>query len=389
MKHAFFILLVILACPAQAELLVKKQRFELENFVTFGGKTIPHIAVGWESYGALNADKSNTILITHYFTGTSHAAGKYHPDDPQPGYWDAIIGPGKAIDTNKYFVVSVDTLVNLNVGDPNVITTGPASIDPRTNKPYGLTFPVVTIRDFVNVQKALLESLDIRQLHAVAGPSMGSMQAIDWASTYPDWVSRMISVIGTAQADAWTVPTLEQWAMPIRLDVNWKQGNYYSTRPPTEGLTASLMLLTQVALHPEFFINVGQSIGFSPLEPQPLQDINQQHSIVNWLRTRAQARASLMDANHMLYLVRANQLFIAGHNNNLKNGLDNIKAKTLFIAADKDLLLMPYLAKQAHMGMLSQGNQSEWQSLSGSAGHLEGVINLAEKADQIKAFLAK
>lgn len=391
MKQFLFVVLVLMVWSAQADMLVKKQRFELDNFVTFGGHSIPKVQVGWESYGQLNADKSNAVLVTHYFTGSSHAAGKYHHDDPQPGYWDAIIGPGKAIDTNKFFVVSVDTLVNLNVGDPNVITTGPASIDPRTKKPYGLSFPVVTIRDFVNVQKALLESLGIRKLYAVAGPSMGSMQAIDWASAYPDWVPRMISVIGSAQADAWTVPMLEQWATPIRLDPYWKNGDYYSSQPPTAGLTASLMYLTQVALHPEFFINLGKTdaINFAALEPAPLQDINKHHSIINWLRNRAQSRASKMDANHMLYLVRANQLFIAGHGNDLRSGLKNIRAKTLFIAANKDLLLMPYLAKQAHLGAVSNGNQSEWLSLNGPAGHLEGVINIAEKSAQIKAFLAK
>lgn len=390
MKWIVLFTTLLLAASSQADLLVEKQRFEIKDFVTFGGQTIPQVAIGWESYGQLNKEKSNTILITHYFTGSSHAAGKYHPDDPQVGYWDALIGPGKAIDTNKYFVVSVDTLANLNVGDPNVITTGPASIDPRTNKPYGLTFPVVTIRDFVNVQKAVLTSLGIQKLHAVIGPSMGSMQAIDWAAAYPDWVPRMISVIGSAQADPWTVSMLEQWAIPIRLDAKWQGGNYKPSNPPMEGLTASLMFITQIALHPEYFINIGHSdaVNFSPLESAPLQDIQQSHSIVNWLRQRARSRAEKMDANHLLYLVRANQLFIAGHGNDLTSGLSNLSAKTLFIPADKDLLLMPYLAKQAHMTLISQGKSSDWQTLKGAAGHLEGVININQKAAQIATFLA-
>ncbi|MBU2280493.1 MAG: homoserine acetyltransferase, partial [Gammaproteobacteria bacterium] len=137
-------------------LIVKKQAFEINNFQTQNQQTIAKVRVGWEAYGTLNADKSNVILITHYFSGTSHAAGKYQQDDAAPGYWDSIIGPGKVIDTNKFYVISSDTLVNANVKDPHVITTGPATINPATNKPYGLTFPVVTIRDFVEVQRALL-----------------------------------------------------------------------------------------------------------------------------------------------------------------------------------------------------------------------------------------
>src|ERR671926_1965057 len=109
--------------------LVEKRVFTQERFTTLGGATLKQVRVGWESYGTLNADKSNAILVTHYFSGTSHAAGRYAASDPLPGYWDAIIGPGKAIDTTNYFVISSDTLVNMNVKDPTVVTTGPASID--------------------------------------------------------------------------------------------------------------------------------------------------------------------------------------------------------------------------------------------------------------------
>ncbi len=152
------------------ELIVEKKVFELPSFTTQSGRTLKQVRVGWESYGTLNADKSNAILICHFFSGNSHAAGKYDAKDPQPGYWDAIIGPGKAIDTNRYFVIASDTLVNLNTGDPKTTTTGPASTNPDTGKPYGLDFPVVTVRDFVEVQKALVESLGIKKLALVAGP---------------------------------------------------------------------------------------------------------------------------------------------------------------------------------------------------------------------------
>lgn len=374
------------AAPS-SPLVVKKQVFEMPLFKTFGGQHIKDVKVGWEAYGTLNEDKSNVILITHYFSGSSHAAGKYNPDDAATGYWDSIIGPGKAIDTDRFYVVSVDTLANLNAYDPNVITTGPASINPDTGKPYGLDFPVVTIRDFVNVQKALLESLGISKLYAVIGPSMGSMQAIDWASAYPDWVERMVSVIGAGQSDAWTTSALEHWANPIKLDSKWNDGAYTVNNRPIEGLVASLMLITQHALTPTFFNEQGSNLGFKNIEPAPLDDIRQSHSIVRWLRERAETRAESMDANHLLYLVRACQLFVAGHDNNLKRSLASIKAKTLFIPAETDLLLMPYLSQNAHQELLSKNKNSTLLTLNGKLGHLEGVSNISAQAKAIRLFL--
>jgi homoserine O-acetyltransferase/O-succinyltransferase len=129
--------------------LVEKKVFELPSYTTVGGQTIGPVRIGWESYGTLNAAKDNAILIAHYFSGNSHAAGKYALEDKAAGYWDAIVGSGKAVDTDKWFVISSDTLVNLNPNDPKVVTTGPATVDPKTGKPYGLSFPLVTIRDFV------------------------------------------------------------------------------------------------------------------------------------------------------------------------------------------------------------------------------------------------
>src|SRR5262249_24881876 len=167
------------AFAQSGDLIVEKKTFELPSYTTLAGATIKQVKIGWESAGTPNADKSNAILVPHFFSGTSHAFGKYAARDAAAGYWDAIIGPGKPIDTNKYFVISSDTLVNLNANAPNVTTTGPASINPDTGKPYGMSFPVVSIKDFVNVQKALIDSLGIRKLRAVVGASMGGLQTYE------------------------------------------------------------------------------------------------------------------------------------------------------------------------------------------------------------------
>lgn len=368
--------------------LVKKQVFSLPSLTLFNGATITNVNVGWEAYGTLNEDKSNVVLITHYFSGSSHAAGRYTPEGPV-GYWDALIGPGKAIDTSVYYVISVDTLVNLNAYSDTVTTTGPATVNPDTGKPWGLDFPVVTIRDFVNVQKSLLESLGISKLHAVVGASMGSMQAIDWASAYPEWVPRMISVIGTGETDAWTTAALEQWATPIKVDSRWNNGDYSIDEQPMNGLVGSLMLITQHALTPEFFNQQGKTLGYQQLEDAPMHDIRQNHSIVNWLRSRAESRAQQMDANHLLYLVRACQLFVAGHKGSLEQGLSSVKAKTLFVPASTDLLLMPYLAQNAHDILNQNGVSSQYQALDGELGHLEGVLDISEQANLISEFLSQ
>ena len=342
--------------------------------------------VGWESYGTLNQDKSNVVLITHYFSGNSHAAGRYSPDDPEPGYWDAIIGPGKAIDTNTYFVIAVDSLVNAGVHIPHVVTTGPSSVNPDTGKPYGLDFPVVTIRDFVNVQKLLLESLGIERLHAVIGASMGSIQALEWAVAYPEWVERMVSVIGMGESNAWTTLALEQWALPIRLDPAWKNGRYAQDAPPIDGLTHSLMLITQQALFTDSVARLNPE--HHPLQSGPLMDIRQRHSVVNWLEQRARERASVVDANHMLYLIRACQLFIAGHGTSLEQGLAKVKAKSLFLPATTDLLLLPAFARKTHEALLAQSKRSDYAEIEGEFGHLDGVYTIQQHAETLSGFLS-
>lgn len=378
----------LLAWPAHSELLVKKQRFDLASFTTQSGVTLP-VSVGWEAYGTLNQDKSNVVLVTHYFSGTSHAAGKYAATDAQAGYWDAIIGPGKAIDTNKYFVISSDTLVNLNVKDPQVITTGPASINPKTGKPYGLDFPVVTITDFVEVQKALLDSLGIQKLHAVIGPSMGSFQALEWASRYPEKVERVAAVIGTGYMDAWTAVRLERWAYPIKADPHWQQGNYYDKpQQPKAGLAVALAYVTQDALHPS---------GFNQKYPDLTQDVGAHHDIRQsftvWdqLLAAATNRSQLMDANSLLYLVRASQLWRAGMGEHWQASLQRIRAKTLILPAAGDGLLTPAMAAQTAAIIQASNPQVTQQSIAlpatGSMGHLDGLLHIQDAAPAIKAWL--
>lgn len=368
-------------------MLVEKKHFKLQGFSTFNGHELPEVNIGWESWGELNANKDNAILITHYFSGNSHAAGRYQQEDSLPGYWDDLIGPGKAIDTNRYFVISSDTLVNQEPFNPQVITTGPASINPATGRHWGLDFPVVTIRDFVCVQRALLTSLGISRLHAVVGPSMGSLQALEWAVAFPDQVERMISVIGMGEADAWTCLGLQQWALPILNDPRWCDGDYYHREPPLAGVQQTLMQISLSAMSPEIINPTFHR--HHALEAEPLQDIRAQHRVTQRFMQDCLEKARLADANHLLYLIRANQLFLAGHGKTLSEGLQQVQARCLFLPSKGDLLLRPGLARRVHDTLQSLGKSSHYAEINGVWGHLDGIYSLHTQHDLIQQHLEK
>ncbi len=361
------------------DLIVEKKTFEMPSYTTVGGQTIKNVKIGWQSAGTLNADKSNAILITHFFSGTSHAFGKYKADEKAAGYWDAIIGPGKAIDTNKYYVISSDTLVNLSPKAP-VVTTGPASINPDTGKPYGMSFPLVTMRDFVNVQKALIESLGIKKLKAVAGASMGGLQVYEWAAGYPEMVEKIIPVIAAAEPGAYLTGWLNVWAAPIMIDPKWNGGDYYGKEAPNDGLAAALKIVT---LHANQWQWAEKAFGLAPAEDgkSPASAMNAKFKIEAVLDAAGKARAAASDANHFLYLVKANQTYAAD--------ISKIKAPTLMIYAPSDLVFTAEIVEQGAKKIAANGTPVQTVKLEGPNGHLLGVVAVSQAKDQIAAFLEK
>ena len=383
LARAFAIVLTLLpgvTLAQSSDLIVEKKTFELPSYTTVAGATIKSVKIGWESAGTLNADKSNAILITHYFSGTSHAFGKYAPSDATAGYWDAIIGPGKAIDTRKYFVLSSDTLVNLNVNAPNVVTTGPASINPDTGKPYGMSFPVVSFKDFVNVQKALVDSLGIRRLRAVVGASGGGFQAYEWAASYPNMVERIVPVISTPRADPYLIGWLDAWAQPIRLDPKWNGGDYYDKEPPLEGLKGALKLVTLHAFQSEW---AAKTFGSEPAEAgkDPGKAMDNHFKIESGLETVAATRAKTADANHFLYMVRTNQLASADP--------AKIKMPVLLLYSPTDLVFQEQQVAAAAGELAAAGSTVETGKLIGPYGHNNGVFAISQATDQIRAFIDK
>jgi homoserine O-acetyltransferase len=368
------------------EPLVEKQSFTIESFATQSGETVPDMTLGWEAYGTLNETKDNAILITHYFSGNSHAAGRYSADDKAPGYWDAIIGSGKPIDTDEYYVIAVDTPVNLGAHNPNVITTGPASINPETGEPWGMDFPIMTIRDFVETQRALLDQLGIETLHAVMGASMGSLQAYEWAAAYPDRVERVIPVIGSGYATGDLIAWLNIWGAPIRLDPNWNGGDYYGGEPPKKGLAEALKIVTLHAQNPEWSNGVfGRQ--WADEGADPAEGLDTLFRIEAVLDGAGAARAETSDANHFLYLAKANQLFYAGHGDTLFEGLFAIEAPVLIIHTDEDQIFPAEAVRETATLIGSDGTPVQVVEIQGTRGHLDGVLSIGQAGDAIRAFL--
>jgi homoserine O-acetyltransferase len=363
---------------------VEKKTFTLASYTTVAGRSIPNVRVGYETYGTLNAAGDNAIFVPHFFSGNSHAAGKYKPADAAPGYWDPIIGAGKPIDTDKYFVISADALVNLNTKDPNVVTTGPATTDPATGKPYGMSFPVVSYRDSVRVHKALVDSLGVKKLAAVAGASGGSMQAMEWAAVYPDFVERVVHVIGPGfEITPYVLEMVDIWTVPIRLDPKWNKGDYYGKDEPIEGVGQALAIVTANTRHYGW---ADKTFGYKWADAarDPAASIDNPFAIEDTIAKGGLARARTADANAMLYTARANQLYRL-----TDEEVKRMKARILFVPARSDLVFPPVLSERAAARYRAQGGVADVVVLEGDGGHLDGVFNVASQGEAIRAFLAR
>lgn len=386
-RHVFALIgLFAFAGLANAyELIVEKQVFSTDNFTTAGGEIIAQVEVGFETYGTLNEAKDNVILIAHHIGGTSHAAGRYSEDGAR-GYWDSIIGSGLAVDTDTYFVVAADTLANVNAGDPNVVSTGPSSIDPATGKPYGMRFPIVTIRDFVEVQRQLLESLGIERLHAVMGSGMGAAQAYEWAAVYPDKIDRLVVSTGAGWINAHMIAWFNAWAAPIMLDPNWNGGDYYDGEPPIRGLTETMKLATLLSQHWEWSDEVFGRRWADPSK-DPSLSFSNQFEVEAVFNQISEAYAAVADANHTLYSIKAYQLFYAGHGAGLLDGLLAVRAPALVIHNDEDHMAPSELVRDTATVIRANGTPVRMVEIAGTRGHLDGLFSIDQAAGSIRDFL--
>lgn len=362
--------------------IVKKQEFRLPSYRTLRGDILAEVRIGYETYGTLSPAKDNCILICHHYSGSSHAAGLYSESDALPGYWDSLIGPGKAIDTERYFVICADTLCCVPAKLPTTITTGPASLDPATGKPYGMGFPVVSIEDSVHVQRALLDSLGIERLEAVAGPSAGAVQAALWAVNYPERVARtLMAVAPGVEMPAFCAGLLAKWVQPIRLDPHWNGGDYYGGPGPTAGLQAAIELMLLTTLH---FEGVQALCGrdWAQSEQDPGASFDNHYRIEAFLAQEAAARVGAMEPNHLLYMSKSLQQY------SVRERLDRYRAKTLLIPAKSDLIFPPAFSHEFAELLRQRGVPAQVFELEGRGGHLDGLARIHLAADAIRGFLA-
>jgi homoserine O-acetyltransferase len=232
----------------------------------------------------------------------------------------------------------------------------------------------------------LVESLGIERLHAVVGASMGALQAIEWVSAYPEVVGRVVAAIGAGEADAFLIAWLNLWAAPIILDPHWNGGDYYDAEAPLDGLAEALKLVTLHARHWEW-ADAQFGRQWADEGKDPAAAFGNQYAIEAFLDQAARSRAAGSDANHFLYLVKANQLFMAGHGGSLEEGLANIEAPVLLLPATDDLIFFSGLVQRTRDLIGADGTPVQYQELEGTLGHLDGLASLNQVAERIRAFL--
>ena len=318
--------------------------------------------------------------MCHYFSGNARAAGPADDVHDLPGWWEKAIGPGRALDTDRYFIVSSNTLANLNACDGYSVTTGPASENPETGAAWGLDFPLVRVEDFVHVQKRLLEHLGIERLVAVAGPSGGSVQAIQWSVEYPAMVPRVLAVISPGlYIHPYAGAMMELWSRPIIADPAWNKGDYDITNPPRDGLAQALALVNLTALS----YDVVGGFGYGPAEEgkDPAESLQHQFIADAVLDEIARGRAEKLDANSFLYMVRAFKLYDVRHR------LHESRARYLFIPCETDMVFPPQLSTTAVEDLRAAGLDAELSMLKVSGGHLDGLAQIDRAKPAIRQFL--
>ena len=333
-----------------------------------------------DTYGNLNSDKSNAILVCHAFSGSHHAAGNSSEDD-RPGWWDELIGPQKAIDTDKFFVVSPNNLGSC------FGSTGPTTVSPDTNEVYGKDFPDVTVLDWVNSQKMLQDKLGITSWAAVMGGSIGGMQALQWAITFPDNVKRSAVIAAAAKASSQNIALNEVSRESIRKDIDFCGGDYLKKNTfPKSGVKAARMLAHITYLSEE---NMNKRFGrkFQKNESKVGEFVD--YEVENYLQYKGTKFSEFFDANTYIIMSKAMDGFDPAkkYNDELKEALKNIKAKLLIVSFKSDWLFPPDRGKEIQLAAMQSGVNSSYLELDGIQGHDSFLFSNERYQKNLEAFL--
>jgi len=377
-RASFFAVVLFFAVPSLSyDGIVEPHTFTFDEHELINGQVIKPVTVVYQTYGTLDADGRNGMLILHGMGGTAHAAGQHTPDGPT-GYWDELIGPGKPFDTDKFFVISPQALAGGHRdGKPGSGTTGPHSIDPNTGRPYGMTFPTFTIRDMVHVHKRLLDSLGVKHLVVVSGISMGGYQALELITTYPGLADGAIPVVARGRSPAQHMANHLVRRTGIMNDPHWQNGNYYNTgRYPLMGMAVAS--LTSTSAYNGSALWYENNILDYDENRSPYDDIENHFAMETELLAGVKARAETgIDANCYLYQSRALTTQNLGYKRGdavnwreaLANGLARVEANVLMMPSRTDGSVQPKYAAEIVDILQTLGKPARLHVIDSERGH--------------------
>ncbi|GMU22751.1 MAG: hypothetical protein AMXMBFR13_28350 [Phycisphaerae bacterium] len=345
------------------------------------GRTLGPIQVAYETYGTLNPQRNNAVLICHALSGDAHVAGYHSPNDRKPGWWEVMVGPGKGIDTDRYFVICSNVLGGCRG------TTGPSSINPETQRPWGLDFPVITVEDMVKVQKRLIEHLGIERLLAVVGGSMGGMQVLEWAVRYPDNVVAAIPIATTARLNAQSIAFDAVGRNAILGDPHFADGQYHDGPLPERGLSIARMVghityLSEQGMHEKFGRELRHTEKYA-------YDFGSEFSVETYLDYQGRAFVERFDANSYLYITKAVDYYdLAAEHASLADALRPAKARFLVISFSSDWLFTPQQSRQMVDALLANGLEVSYSEVGSPYGHDAFLLEPKVLGRLIGGFLA-
>jgi len=347
-------------------------------FITEQGDTIPYVELAYETWGELNANGDNAVLVTHALTGDSHVAS--HGPDDKPGWWEPLVGPGRPIDTDRFFVVC-SNLLGSCYG-----STGPCSIDPRTGTRYNLRFPPITVRDMVAAQARLLERLGVRRLHAVIGGSLGGMQALEWAAMFPENVDRIVPIATSGRFSPQGIAYNEVQRRAIMLDPAWRNGEYEPGMGPDRGLALARMVGIITYQSDEL---MQARFGRRPeARYTTWPEFLTRYDIEGYLHYQGDKLVRRFDANSYLYLTRAMDSHDLGRDRGgYEEGLARIRARTLSISIRSDILFLPSYGREIVEHLQRLGRDARYYELDSPNGHDAFLKDFHLLAPVIKSFI--
>lgn len=341
------------------------------------GSVLSPITLAYETYGALNAARSNAVLVCHAFSGDAHAAGT-HAGQNNPGWWNEMIGPGKAFDTDRYFIISTNVIGGCKG------STGPSSINPSTGKPYALTFPLITVSDMVNAQRYLIDHLGIQQLLCVAGGSMGGMQALSWFANFPDRVRSIIPIAATLKHSPQQIAFDEVGRQAVMADPAWNGGDYYGRAQPERGLAVARMIG-----HITYMSDQSMEEKFSrKLKEKMLSfTFTADFEVEGYLRYRGDSFVKRFDANSYLYITKAMDYFDCSGNILFSRVRSPVATRFLVISFQSDWLYPSHQSQDIVRTLKTHGADATYCEVSSTYGHDAFLLEVEEQSHLIRHFL--